>query len=315
MNDYPHAAGAVLPGHAVLLQRRRLRRAVPVSRLLSRSRARAGPVPALSYIVTATGAGPMAGFNYNLTVDPTPAGVGVLRTTVGGARNMAAAAGGQQLLAGPQGRATAADDARSRIHDGGTADRDGDRRGAAHARRADVQRIHAQHADTQHGGLDRRRHASRPVRGGPPQPECRVDRRPGHRVVGARPGHAPDPPQRAVQRDRGQIVVDPNPAGASKLTYSGLGQLQLPTNPDDATATLLSVAISHATRRVARHSASSTSSSARGCGSATRIPPSPRHSDALRRPSSPDLASCPRHHATHSVRSEAGSSSRRSSAS
>jgi type IV pilus assembly protein PilE len=38
--------------------------------------------PALSYVATATGAGSMAGFAYNVTVDPTLGGVGTLRTTV-----------------------------------------------------------------------------------------------------------------------------------------------------------------------------------------------------------------------------------------
>ena len=36
----------------------------------------------LSYVATATGAGSMAGFGYNITVDPTLAGVGTVRTTV-----------------------------------------------------------------------------------------------------------------------------------------------------------------------------------------------------------------------------------------
>jgi type IV pilus assembly protein PilE len=39
--------------------------------------------PALSYTVTATGVGQMAGFVYNIIVDPQPAGVGVQRNTVG----------------------------------------------------------------------------------------------------------------------------------------------------------------------------------------------------------------------------------------
>jgi type IV fimbrial biogenesis protein FimT len=45
----------------------------------------------------------------------------------------------------------------------------------------------------------------------------------------------------------GQIVVDPNPAAAFKLTYSPIGQLLVPTNPDDGSNTLLSVAVRHAT--------------------------------------------------------------------
>jgi type IV pilus assembly protein PilE len=38
--------------------------------------------PALSYVATATGVGPMAGFVYRVTVDPTLGGVGTLRETV-----------------------------------------------------------------------------------------------------------------------------------------------------------------------------------------------------------------------------------------
>jgi type IV pilus assembly protein PilE len=41
-----------------------------------------GGAPALSYVVTATGGGPMAGFAYDITVDPTLGGVGTVRTTV-----------------------------------------------------------------------------------------------------------------------------------------------------------------------------------------------------------------------------------------
>ena len=41
-----------------------------------------GGAPAGAYQVTATGIGPMLGFDYDITVDPQPAGVGVLRTTV-----------------------------------------------------------------------------------------------------------------------------------------------------------------------------------------------------------------------------------------
>jgi type IV fimbrial biogenesis protein FimT len=45
----------------------------------------------------------------------------------------------------------------------------------------------------------------------------------------------------------GQIVVAPNPAGTTKLTYSGLGQYQSPTNPSDATPVMTSVRVTHAT--------------------------------------------------------------------
>ena len=38
--------------------------------------------PALSYVVTATGIGPMVGFIYNVTVDPNLGGVGTVRSTV-----------------------------------------------------------------------------------------------------------------------------------------------------------------------------------------------------------------------------------------
>jgi type IV pilus assembly protein PilE len=41
----------------------------------------AGPVPNLSYVVTAQGIGSMALFRYTITVDPTPLGVGVVRAT------------------------------------------------------------------------------------------------------------------------------------------------------------------------------------------------------------------------------------------
>lgn len=44
----------------------------------------------------------------------------------------------------------------------------------------------------------------------------------------------------------GQIVVDPSVPPAVKLTYSPLGQLILPTNPDDGSDTMTSLAISHA---------------------------------------------------------------------
>ena len=43
-----------------------------------------------------------------------------------------------------------------------------------------------------------------------------------------------------------QIAVDLNPPAAAKLTYSAIGQLQLPTNPDDGTPTLVSVGVRHA---------------------------------------------------------------------
>ena len=42
----------------------------------------------------------------------------------------------------------------------------------------------------------------------------------------------------------GQIGVNPSPPGATKLTYSPLGQLRLPDNPD-GTATVTSVAVTH----------------------------------------------------------------------
>ena len=45
----------------------------------------------------------------------------------------------------------------------------------------------------------------------------------------------------------GQIVVDPNPAGTTKLTYSGLGQYIPTTNPDDGTAVMTSIRITHST--------------------------------------------------------------------
>lgn len=50
----------------------------------------------------------------------------------------------------------------------------------------------------------------------------------------------------------GQLTVNPNPPGAVKLTYSGLGQLRQPTNPDDATATMTSVDVTHSTVPTAR---------------------------------------------------------------
>lgn len=45
----------------------------------------------------------------------------------------------------------------------------------------------------------------------------------------------------------GQLIVDPNPVAAVKLTYSAIGQLRTPTNPDDGSATMISIAIRHAT--------------------------------------------------------------------
>jgi type IV fimbrial biogenesis protein FimT len=45
----------------------------------------------------------------------------------------------------------------------------------------------------------------------------------------------------------GQLAVNPNPPAANKLTYSGLGQLQQPLNPDDGSATLASIDVLHAT--------------------------------------------------------------------
>ena len=42
-----------------------------------------GGAPALNYTVLATGAGGMASFSFNIVVDPTPAGVGIQRNTVG----------------------------------------------------------------------------------------------------------------------------------------------------------------------------------------------------------------------------------------
>jgi type IV pilus assembly protein PilE len=55
--------------------------AVPVSPSFTFTCVPAGN-PAMSYVATATGTGPMAGFGYNVTVDPTLGGVGTLRTTV-----------------------------------------------------------------------------------------------------------------------------------------------------------------------------------------------------------------------------------------
>lgn len=45
----------------------------------------------------------------------------------------------------------------------------------------------------------------------------------------------------------GQIVVAPNPAGTTKLTYSGLGQYIPNLNPDDNTPVMTSIRITHAT--------------------------------------------------------------------
>jgi prepilin-type N-terminal cleavage/methylation domain-containing protein len=44
----------------------------------------------------------------------------------------------------------------------------------------------------------------------------------------------------------GQIIVDPSVPPAVKLTYSPLGQLILPTNPDDGSTTMTSIAVRHA---------------------------------------------------------------------
>ena len=41
-----------------------------------------GAAPSQSYVITANGIGPMSAFRYNITVDPTVGGVGVLRTTL-----------------------------------------------------------------------------------------------------------------------------------------------------------------------------------------------------------------------------------------
>jgi type IV fimbrial biogenesis protein FimT len=45
----------------------------------------------------------------------------------------------------------------------------------------------------------------------------------------------------------GQLVVDPSPAGAVKLTYSPIGQFVTGTNPDDGSDVMTSVAVRHAT--------------------------------------------------------------------
>lgn len=45
----------------------------------------------------------------------------------------------------------------------------------------------------------------------------------------------------------GQILVDPRPAGAIKLTYSPLGQFIAPTNPDDGTPVITSIRVTHTT--------------------------------------------------------------------
>lgn len=45
----------------------------------------------------------------------------------------------------------------------------------------------------------------------------------------------------------GQIVVDTNPPGTAKLTYSGLGQYIPTTNPSDGTPVITSIRITHAT--------------------------------------------------------------------
>ncbi|HVE50629.1 MAG TPA: GspH/FimT family pseudopilin [Casimicrobiaceae bacterium] len=45
----------------------------------------------------------------------------------------------------------------------------------------------------------------------------------------------------------GQVVVDPNPAGTTKISYSGLGQYQTPTNPEDGTPVMTSIRVTHAT--------------------------------------------------------------------
>lgn len=50
----------------------------------------------------------------------------------------------------------------------------------------------------------------------------------------------------------GQLTVNANPPGAVKLTYSGLGQLRQPTNPDDGTTTMTSVDVTHTTVPTAR---------------------------------------------------------------
>jgi type IV fimbrial biogenesis protein FimT len=44
----------------------------------------------------------------------------------------------------------------------------------------------------------------------------------------------------------GQIVVDPNPPGTTKLTYTGLGQYVPGANPSDATPVMTSIRITHA---------------------------------------------------------------------
>jgi type IV fimbrial biogenesis protein FimT len=41
----------------------------------------------------------------------------------------------------------------------------------------------------------------------------------------------------------GQIVVDPRPAGADKLTYSGIGQYIPNNNPDDGSAVITSIRV------------------------------------------------------------------------
>jgi type IV fimbrial biogenesis protein FimT len=43
----------------------------------------------------------------------------------------------------------------------------------------------------------------------------------------------------------GQILVDPNPPGAVKITWSSLGQFLTPTNPDDGTPVFQSIRVTN----------------------------------------------------------------------